>query len=118
MRSQNARNLSGPALMGLAIGVAAGIAAGLVAAPMRGGDLRATIRDRATDGRVRLQSLASSTRAWAQQTLDRGRQAVDEARRAYHAGPSAASAQPLTAPLSEIASVHPGTQSSNWEARS
>jgi gas vesicle protein len=118
MRSRNARNMSGSALMGLAVGAAAGIATGLLAAPMRGGDMRATIRRRAADGRARVQSLTSSTRSWAQHAIDRGWQAVEDGRRAYHAARNAAPPRPLTTPLSEVASLHRGGQSSNWEARS
>jgi len=118
MRSQNARTLSTPALMGLAIGAVAGIATGLVTAPMRGRDMRATIRRQAADGRTRAQSLVSSTRDLAQRTLDLGRQAVEAGRWAYRAALNAPSTPPLTAPLSEMASLHRGGQSSNWEARS
>jgi gas vesicle protein len=117
MRSRNASGMAGSTLMGLAIGVAAGLATGLLAAPMRGGDMRATIRRRAADGNQRLQSLASSTRGWAKQTLDLGWQAVEEGRRAFKAHRTAATPRPLTASIGDVASRRAGTQPP-WEARS
>ena len=118
MRLRNAHTMSGPALMGLALGTAVGIAAGLLTAPMRGGDMRATIRRRAAEGRGRLDSFASSAGAWAHQSLDRGRQAFEEARHAYHEARNASPQRPLTAPLGESPTARAGAQSTNPEARS
>lgn len=94
--------------MGLAIGVAAGLAAGLLAAPMRGSDMRANLRDRAAGGSARLQSLASSSRGWALQALDRGLMLIEEGRRAFQTSstPQIAEPQRLTATLGEIAQTH------------
>jgi gas vesicle protein len=95
--------------MGLAVGVAAGLTAGLLAAPMRGTDMRASLRERATDGGARLQSLAGSYRSWAQDTLDRAMMLFDEGRRAFNTSRYSPSAPPvLTATLGEIAQMHSG----------
>ncbi len=95
--------------MGLAVGVAVGLAAGLLAAPMRGSDMRANLRERAADGSGRLQSLASSYQRWALQALDRGVMLIEEGRRAFDTTPTTRIAeQPvmLTATLGEIAQMH------------
>jgi len=91
--------------MGLAVGLAAGVAAGLVAAPMRGTDLRATLRSRA-DG-----------------ALERGMRLLDEGRRVFRtrmtsAGRSTTEATPLTATLGEIAQLHSTNELSSLGARS
>jgi gas vesicle protein len=101
--------MSGASLMGLAVGVAAGLAAGLLAAPMRGSEMRSTLRSRASDGSARLQSMASSGREWAQQAMDRAMCLIEEGRRALRTsyGSSAApEPAPLTATLGEIAQQH------------
>ncbi len=113
--------------MGLAIGMVAGVAAGLLAAPMRGADMRATLRERASDGGARLQSLAGSGRGWMQQTLDRAMLLLDEGRRAFDTGRSANTTRTnrpapmtkpvaLTATLGEIAQFH-GTNLASLEAQ-
>ena len=96
--------------MGLAVGVAAGLTAGLLAAPMRGTDMRASLRERASDGGARLQSLADSYRSWAQDTLDRTMMLFDEGRRAFNTSsqPSTSAPPVLTATLGEIAQMHSG----------
>ena len=96
--------------MGLAIGVAAGLAAGLLAAPMRGHDMRANLRSRAVDGGARLQSLASSSRGWANNAIDRAMMLIDEGRRAFNTNrtPMVAAPATLTATLGEIAQFHSG----------
>ncbi len=106
--------------MGLAVGVAAGLAAGLLAAPMRGSEMRSTLRSRATDGGARLQSLTSSGRQWASQAIDRSMLRFNEGRRApqtFAPVPEAAPAT-LTASLGEIAQLHSGTEFDTSEARS
>jgi gas vesicle protein len=83
--------MSGASLMGVAVGLAAGAAAGLLAAPMRGSDMRASLRSRA-DG-----------------ALDRGLNLLDEGRRAFNrSGVHAAVPETLTATLADIAQTHPG----------
>lgn len=98
---------TGSSLMGFAVGLAAGLTAGLLAAPMRGTDLRANIRSRAQDGSARLQSYAESGRQWAQHTMDRAVSLAEEGRRAFTRRTDAEPAS-LTAPLGEIAQMHPG----------
>jgi len=91
-------------LMGLALGLAAGVAAGLLAAPMRGSDMRASLRTRA-DG-----------------AFGRGSRLLEQGRRAFNR--TAVTATPpapptaLTATLGEIAQRHPGVEPLTTEARS
>src|SRR5688500_12480397 len=98
MRSRSVCSMSGASLMGFAVGVAAGVAAGLLAAPMRGSEMRATLRERTTDGSARLQSLATSSRGWAQGALDRALSLIEQGRRAF-ATRTASEPAPLTATL-------------------
>lgn len=113
-------------MIGLAVGIAAGLTAGLLAAPMRGSDMRANLRDRVGDGSVRLQSLASSGREWARQALDRGLMLWDEGRRAFDTPKASRALQPaepmtLTATLGEIAQTHgsvPAHMPASMEGRS
>ncbi len=87
--------------MGLAVGLVAGVAAGLLAAPMRGSDIRASLRSR-TDS-----------------ALDRGSRLLEEGRRAFqrsNVGETAPEA--LTATLGEIAQTHPDAEPLTTEARS
>ena len=88
--------------MGLAVGLAAGAAAGLLSAPMRGSDMRASLRSRA-DG-----------------ALDRGLNLLDEGRRAFNRPGVHAAAVPetLTATLGEMAQAHPGDRPFSSEAQS
>ena len=99
--------------MAFACGIAAGLTAGLLAAPMRGSEMRATLRERATDGNARLQSLATSGRDWAQGAFDRALSLIEEGRRAF-ATRTASEPAPLTATLGEIAQMH-STESFNPE---
>lgn len=104
--------------MGFAIGMAAGLTAGLLAAPMRGRDMRASIRQRAVDGNARLQSLAESGRSWAQHTADRAVSLVEEGRRALSTrGVRTSEPQPLTASLGDIATMHELTHQPMREER-
>lgn len=101
--NSRAVNMSGMSLMGLMVGMAAGLAAGLLAAPMRGSDMRASLRTRADEA------------------LDRGMTLFEEGRRAFNRGSAAdgvprtsASDAPapgthLTATLGEIAQLHGGS---------
>ena len=86
--------------MGLAVGVAAGMAAGLLAAPMRGRDMRTSLRTRVDQARSRAMML------------------VDEGRRALGRGEADRAHAPLTATLGEIAQTHPGIAPANFEAQS
>lgn len=69
--------------------------------------MRSILRQRASDGSARLQSLAESGRDWASQTLDRAMYLYEEGRRAFNTSRSGESA-PLTATLGEIAQMHSG----------
>ena len=90
--------------MSLVLGIAAGAAAGLLAAPMRGRELRASLRARA-DG-----ALGRGSRL-----LERGRDTFTrQAATATPAPPPAA----LTATLGEIAQTHAGDEPPTSEARS
>ena len=108
MRSRSVRSMSGASLVGLAIGVAAGAAAALLAAPMRGADMRASLRSRADEA------------------LDRGLKLFEEGRRAFRTRsdtpsaslPASASGAGLSATLGEIAQMHGGDALSPYEARS
>jgi len=117
MRSRTVCNT--PSLMGLAVGVAAGLAAGLLAAPLRGTDMRATLRSRAVDGSARLQTLASSGRGWVQQAIERATRLLEEGRRAFNTTRPASLGDPapLTASLGEIAQMHSDSDAIYFEGR-
>ena len=97
-------------LMGLVVGMAAGLAAGLLAAPMRGTDMRASLRSRADEA------------------VDRGMMLFEEGRRAFSRGSASTTGTPvsadaterdhLTATLGEIANMHPGGDAATRGARS
>jgi len=112
MRSRTVSGVSTASLMGLAVGVVAGLTAGLLAAPVRGNVMRARLRTRAHDGSVRLQSLASSSRDWASHTVDRALSLIEQGRRALRTG--AAEPESLHATVGEIASMHGGSQPTNY----
>jgi hypothetical protein len=80
--------MSAASMMGLGVGLLAGAAAGLLMAPMRGSEMRSSLRAR-TD-----------------QALDRGMRLIEEGRRALRTTPAPG---PLTATLGEIAQLHTGT---------
>jgi gas vesicle protein len=93
--------MSGASMMGLAVGLVAGAAAALLATPLRGRDMRASLRSRADDA------------------LDRGLRLFEGASRAFRTSPdsTAMTASPLTASLSEIAAMHSANEISSLEAR-
>lgn len=97
MKSRSMWSMSGASLVGFAAGLAAGVATGLLAAPMRGRDMRASLRSRADDA------------------LDHGRMLVEDGRRAFSRSDGAAGARAaaavtppgtLTASLGDIAQLH------------
>ena len=112
MRSRSVWSMPAVSLLGLGLGLAAGAAAGLLSAPMRGVDMRRSLRSRA-DG-----------------ALDRGKSLIDEGRRAFSrqalpapTSPSYASSRTpgsasLSATLGEIAQFHAGDDLSSLGARS
>lgn len=77
-------------MLGLGLGLLAGAAAGLLLAPMRGAQMR------------------SSLRARADHALDRGIRLIEEGRRALRTS-EPPTPPPLTATLGEIAEMHTGT---------
>ena len=85
-------------MMGLVVGVAAGIAAGLLIAPMRGTEMRASLRSRADEALGRGMSL-----------FGEGRAAFNRNGRSNGSGLSApldAAPPALTATLGEFAEMH------------
>jgi gas vesicle protein len=96
--------MPGTSMMGLALGLAAGVAAGLLAAPMRGSDMRASLRTRADD------ALGRGSRL-----LEQGRRALN--RTAVTATPATPPAA-LTATIGEIAQTHADIEPPISEARS
>jgi gas vesicle protein len=108
MTSRTVGNWSNGSLIGLAVGVAAGVAAGLLMAPMRGRELRQTLRDRAADGSARLQSLASQGRTWCEQAIDRSQELLEIGRRAFEESRSASATSGMRPAMSEVASRHHG----------
>lgn len=89
MRSQSEWSLPA-SLLGLGVGIAAGVAAGLLAAPMRGAEMRRSLRSRL---------FRDDHPALVPQS-------------------AAASARPLSATLGEIAQLHSGADVTSFEARS
>ena len=79
--------MSGSSMIGLGLGLVAGVAAGLLLAPMRGSQMRQSLRSRA-DG-----------------ALDRGMSLIEEGRRAFRTRRLGAQSEsaPLTATVGEIA---------------
>jgi gas vesicle protein len=84
--------MSGLSLIGLAVGLGAGVAAGLLAAPMRGRDMRASLRSRADRAR------------------ERGRRLIGEGERAGQRHTRQTAPSTLTATLGEIANTQPGAE--------
>lgn len=112
--NSRAVNMSGMSLKGLIIGVAAGLAAGLLAAPMRGSDMRASLRSRADGARTRGMTLFEDGR----RAFTRGRAAEDHAADVGGASRVAPEGERLTATLGEIADLHPGDSAAPFGARS
>lgn len=84
-------SMSAASLLGVGLGLLAGAAAGLLLAPMRGREMRASLRSRAD------------------YAVDRGMMLLEEGRRAFRTS-RAAEAAPLTATLGEIAQLHSGAR--------
>lgn len=96
---------------GLCAGAVAGAALALVFAPMRGSDMRRSVRSYASQGGERLSQLMESGRCLAEDTIHRASALIDEGRRALRttstsASPSSASSpQPLTASVADISGI-------------
>jgi gas vesicle protein len=113
MRSRSLPTKSGTSLLGLALGVAAGAAAALLVAPMRGTEMRATLRSRARQANTSLGTYAASTRSWAEQTWDRAVRRIEAARSTRT---DALAPAPLTAPMRDIVATHANQNTPNWGA--
>lgn len=100
MKSRLACGMSSSTLMGLAVGLAAGVTAGLLAAPMRGNEMRASLRTRGNHAR------------------DRAMMLLGEGRRAFSRGNIDEGTPRLTATLGEIAQMHSGAEPARLEAQS
>jgi gas vesicle protein len=90
----------GMSIIGLGLGLLAGVAAGLLMAPMRGSQMRQSLRERADQARHRGMAL-----------LEEGRRAFRETRASGETGP-------LTATLGDIARTHSGRDVAGDEGRS
>lgn len=104
MRSRIVGSMSAASLMGVGVGLVVGVASGLLMAPMRGSQMRASLRSRADEA------------------LNRGRALLEEGRRALQTNWGSmthdAETTALTAPLGEIAQMHSGTTPGSFGGRS
>lgn len=98
---------------GLVAGAVAGAALALVFAPMRGTEMRSSMRRYASDGSERLSRLVDSGRSMAEDTIHRASSLIEQGRSAFRTGSGTASApagtshssQPLTASVAEISGI-------------
>ena len=105
--------MSGASLLGVGVGLLVGAAAGLVFAPMRGGQMRATLRSRGGE-------IGATLRSRADQARQQGLRLLEEGRRAFRTtnAPIEGETRTLTATLGEIAQFHTGSPADTYEARS
>ena len=85
-------------MVGFGLGLLGGVAAGLLLAPMRGSDMRASLRARGDE-------------AW-----HRGMMLLEEGKRAFRTSDS--TAEPLRTTLGEIAQMHSGVEPLRYEGQS
>ena len=104
---------------GLCAGAVAGAALALIFTPMRGSDMRNSVRSYASQGGARLNELLESGRCLAEDAVHQASSLIEEGRRAFRtrAGMSASSdssapsysssssSQPLTASVAEISGM-------------
>jgi gas vesicle protein len=97
---------------GLCAGAVVGAAAALMFAPMRGAQLRSSIRGYAAQGGERLSHLVESGRCLAEDAMNRAGSLIEEGRRAFRTNynPSSSatysgSSEPLTASVAEISGL-------------
>jgi gas vesicle protein len=97
---------------GLCAGAVAGAALALVFAPMRGSDMRRSVKGYASQGGERLSQLMESGRCLAGDAISRASELIDEGRRAFRTSSRSASLssassspQPLTASVAEISGM-------------
>jgi gas vesicle protein len=102
---------SGPSWSSFAAGMCAGAAVGaalaLIYAPVRGAELRSSLRRYANDGSERLSTLLDSGRSIAGDAVDRATSLIEQGRQAFRttrggSSRSYSSSEPLTASVSEI----------------
>jgi gas vesicle protein len=102
---------------GLCAGACVGAALALIFAPMRGTDMRNSVRNYASQGGERLSRLVESGRCLAEDAFNQAASVIEEGRRAFRPSADAASSsssassrtysspQPLTASVAEIAGL-------------
>jgi gas vesicle protein len=100
---------------GLCAGACVGAAVALIFAPMRGTEMRNSVRNYASQGGERLSRLVESGRCLAEDAFNQAAGVIEEGRRAFRTSRDAASSspssrtysspQPLTASVAEIAGV-------------
>lgn len=110
MNSRMRGRFSGASAIAAGVGLLAGVTAGLLLVPMRGSQMRASLRNRAD------------------RALDRGMALVEEGRRVFGTAAGspasvtpasvATAAAPLTATIGEIAQLHEGPVGTRIEAQS
>jgi gas vesicle protein len=98
---------------GACAGACIGAALALMYAPMRGTELRSSLRRYASDGSERLSHLIDNGRSIAEDALQRATSVFEQGRRAFRtsrnwASRSQSSAQPFTASVSEISGIDRG----------
>ena len=95
-------------MAGLCAGAFAGAALALIFAPMRGSDMRRSVKSYASQGGERLSNLMESGRSLATDAANRASGLIEEGRHAFRTSrgrSSASSPQPLTASVAEISGV-------------
>jgi gas vesicle protein len=94
---------------GLVAGAVAGAALALMYAPMRGSEVRRSIRRYASDGSQRLSQIVENGRSMAGGAIERAASLMEQGRSAFRtagtSGPSHRPSQPLTASVAEISGV-------------
>jgi len=97
---------------GLCAGACLGAAAALLMAPMRGSELRSSIRNYASQGSGRVSQLLESGRCLAEDAIHQVTSVIEQGRQAFRTSSSSpsstasssSSSQPLTASVSDISS--------------
>jgi gas vesicle protein len=125
MRSRSVISMPAVSLVGLGVGLVAGAAVGLLATPMRGAEIRRTLRSRADDAVERGMTLieegrrAFRTRGAADASATSVATASTPSSRALNAPSSSpVSRGSLSATLGEIAQLHSGDELSSLGGRS
>jgi gas vesicle protein len=94
---------------GLCAGACAGAALALIFTPMRGSEMRNSVRSYASQGGTRLTELIASGRCLAEDAVHQASALIEEGRRAFRTrsgmSSSYSSSQPLTASVAEISGL-------------